>query len=37
MMNFPGVIAGDESELSKLRLEGAQHVDGHAPGVAGKS
>ena len=36
MMNFPGVIAGDESELSKLRLHGAQHVDGHAPGVAGK-
>jgi adenine deaminase len=36
MMNFPGVIAGDERELSKLRLEGAQHVDGHAPGVAGK-
>jgi len=30
------VIAGDEHELSKLRLEGAQHVDGHAPGVAGK-
>src|SRR5437868_5532658 len=36
MMNFPGVIAGDESELSKLRLQGAQHVDGHAPGVIGK-
>ncbi len=36
MMNFPGVIAGDESELSKLRLHGAQHVDGHAPGVVGK-
>jgi adenine deaminase len=36
MMNFPGVIAGDESELSKLRLHGAEHVDGHAPGVAGK-
>jgi adenine deaminase len=36
MMNFPGVIAGDEAELSKLRLEGAVHVDGHAPGVAGK-
>jgi adenine deaminase len=34
MMNFPGVIAGDESELAKLRL--AQHVDGHAPGVRGK-
>ena len=36
MMDFPGVIAGDESELSKLRLHGAQHVDGHAPGVVGK-
>jgi adenine deaminase len=36
MMNFPGVIGGDEHELSKLRLEGAEHVDGHAPGVLGK-
>jgi adenine deaminase len=36
MMNFPGVIAGDERELAKLRLEGAGHVDGHAPGVLGK-
>src|SRR4051812_47403308 len=36
MMNFPGVIAGDEGELSKLRLQGAVHVDGHAPGVSGK-
>src|SRR3954469_17252926 len=36
MMNFPGVIAGDESELAKLRLAGASHVDGHAPGVLGK-
>jgi adenine deaminase len=36
MMNFPGVIAGDERELSKLRLQGAEHVDGHAPGVVGK-
>jgi adenine deaminase len=36
MMNFPGVIAGDDRELSKLRLNGAAHVDGHAPGVAGK-
>jgi adenine deaminase len=36
MMNFPGVINGDERELSKLRLEGARHVDGHAPGVLGK-
>ena len=35
MMNFPGVIAGAPSELSKLAL--AQHVDGHAPGVLGRS
>jgi adenine deaminase len=36
MMNFPGVIAGDERELAKLRLDGASHVDGHAPGVLGR-
>ena len=36
MMNFPGVIAGDEGELTKLGLTGASHVDGHAPGVVGK-
>jgi adenine deaminase len=35
MMNFPGVIAGDADELAKLALEGAEHVDGHAPGVLG--
>jgi adenine deaminase len=35
MMNFPGVISGTTSELEKLRLEGAGHVDGHAPGVLG--
>jgi adenine deaminase len=34
MMNFPGVIAGDDRELAKLAL--AQHVDGHAPGVLGR-
>ena len=37
MMNFPGVIGGDEHELEKLALEGATHVDGHAPSVLGKS
>ena len=36
MMNFPGVIAGDDHELAKLGLAGATHVDGHAPGVLGK-
>ncbi len=35
MMNFPGVIAGSPAELEKLALEGARHVDGHAPGVLG--
>ncbi|HEX5582235.1 adenine deaminase [Gaiella sp.] len=37
MMNFPGVIGGDPAELEKLELEGAEHVDGHAPGVLGAS
>jgi len=36
MMNFPGVIGGDEHELAKLFLEEREHVDGHAPGVVGK-
>jgi adenine deaminase len=36
MMNFPGVIAGDPGELEKLLLDGAEHADGHAPGVLGK-
>jgi adenine deaminase len=36
MMNFPGVISGDEAELAKLELDLAEHVDGHAPGVLGK-
>ena len=35
MMNFPGVIAGDPSELAKLRTGLTDHVDGHAPGVRG--
>jgi adenine deaminase len=35
MMNFPGVINGAPSELAKLAL--AEHVDGHAPGVLGRS
>jgi adenine deaminase len=35
MMNFPAVIAGDDSELAKLALAPGGNVDGHAPGVAG--
>src|SRR5436853_745097 len=34
MMNFPGVVSGDDHELAKLAL--ATHVDGHAPGVRGR-
>src|SRR5262245_5332900 len=34
MMNFPGVVSGDDAELAKLAL--ASHVDGHAPGVRGR-
>jgi adenine deaminase len=36
MMNFPGVVSGDPAELAKLELDGAEHVDGHAPGLLGK-
>jgi adenine deaminase len=35
MMNFPGVVAGADSELAKLAVAGPHHVDGHAPGVLG--
>ncbi|MDH5696162.1 MAG: adenine deaminase [Dehalococcoidia bacterium] len=36
VMNFPGVLAGDDSVLSKINLATGKIVDGHAPGVAGK-
>jgi adenine deaminase len=35
MMNFPGVIAGLDSELAKLSTGLTDHIDGHAPGVRG--
>ncbi len=35
MMNFPGVIAGDDAEVAKLTTGLTDHVDGHAPGVRG--
>lgn len=37
MMNFPGVVAGDPSELDKLEIRAATHVDGHAPGLTGRA
>ena len=36
VMNFPGVIGGDASILSKINLARGKVVDGHAPGVTGK-
>ena len=36
MMNYPGVLAGNEDVLRKIRIAGARPVDGHAPGLTGK-
>jgi len=36
MMNFPGVLAQDESVLAKLSSSHGQVVDGHAPSLKGK-
>lgn len=37
VMNFPGVIAGDNPLLEKIRLIPGMRVDGHAPGLSGKN
>ena len=36
VMNFPGVLSGDASMLSKINLAKGKVVDGHAPGVTGR-
>jgi len=36
VMNFPGVLGGDEAVLRKISLARGKIIDGHAPGVAGK-
>lgn len=36
VMNFPGVIMGDESVLAKIRACEGMIIDGHAPGVRGR-
>jgi adenine deaminase len=36
-MDFPGVIAGDDGVLAKLRAAGGRVKDGHAPGLCGKA
>ena len=37
VMNFPGVLGGDASVLSKINFARGKVVDGHAPGVSGKN
>ncbi len=39
MMNFPGVLAGDEQVMAKLQAakELGKPVDGHAPGLGGEA
>lgn len=36
VMNFPGVVAGSEDVLAKLRAFRGRVVDGHCPALAGK-
>ncbi|HTU97885.1 MAG TPA: adenine deaminase [Solirubrobacteraceae bacterium] len=35
VMNFPGVIAGDEEMLARVAVASGLRVDGHIPGVSG--
>ena len=35
VMNFPGVIAGDQEMLARIAAAGRLRVDGHSPGVSG--
>ncbi|MDQ6779205.1 MAG: adenine deaminase [Actinomycetota bacterium] len=37
VMNFPGVIAGEEEMLARIAAAGHRRVDGHSPGVSGRS
>jgi adenine deaminase len=36
MMNFPGVLYGDENVLGKIKAASGKVIDGHAPSVSGK-
>jgi len=36
VMNFPGVISGDEEVLAKISAAEGRVIDGHAPGLGGK-
>ncbi len=36
MMNFPGVLFGDEGVLGKIKTSEGMVIDGHAPGLSGR-
>lgn len=36
VMNFPGVVFGDQDVLAKLRAFAGKPIDGHAPGLSGR-
>jgi len=37
VMNFPGLLSGDEDVLKKLGFAQGKVIDGHAPGVSGRN
>jgi adenine deaminase len=37
VMNFPGVVAGDPGVIAKLRAFQGRPIDGHCPGLRGRS
>jgi adenine deaminase len=37
VMNFPGVIGGDEAVLKKIEYARGKIIDGHAPGLSGQA
>ncbi|HZD18925.1 MAG TPA: amidohydrolase family protein, partial [Actinomycetota bacterium] len=37
MMDFPGVVAGNEDALAKVEAADGRHIDGHAPGLSGRA
>jgi adenine deaminase len=37
VMDYPGVLAGHKTVLSKITSAHSRHIDGHAPGLRGKN
>ena len=37
VMNYPGVVAGDDDMLRKIRAARGRVIDGHAPGLTGRA